>query len=122
MPWYQCIWSEQTIEHLDQHGISPEDFEYVLANAKTKLKSLRDVPKKESGTTVWFKPDKEIFTDLVYRYDTLAMRVRELSFESAQGVGQLIIHDRFRVSETGTGQAQCSATGVHRVYNQEQRR
>ncbi len=47
---------------------------------KQKLKSLRDVPKKESGTKVWFKPDHEIFTDLIYRYDTLAMRLRELSF------------------------------------------
>jgi DNA gyrase subunit B len=38
------------------------------------------VPKKETGTTVYFKPDTEIFTDLVYRFDTLAMRLRELSF------------------------------------------
>src|ERR671938_405130 len=29
---------------------------------------------------VWFKRDAQIFTDLVYRYDTLAMRLRELSF------------------------------------------
>ena len=39
MPWYQYIWSEEAIEHLDQHGISPEDFEHVVANAKAKLKS-----------------------------------------------------------------------------------
>src|ERR687895_1349142 len=44
---------------------------------KTRLKSLRDVPKKETGTKVWFKPDSQIFTDLIYRYDTLAMRLRE---------------------------------------------
>ncbi|HEX4469291.1 MAG TPA: DNA topoisomerase (ATP-hydrolyzing) subunit B [Gemmatimonadaceae bacterium] len=54
------------------------DFE--RGNTKTKLKVLRDVPKKESGTTVFFKPDDQIFTDLVYRFDTLAMRLRELSF------------------------------------------
>src|SRR5256885_4192520 len=54
--------------------------DFARGKTKTKLKTLRDVPKKESGTTVWFKPDKEIFTDLIYRYDTLAMRVRELSF------------------------------------------
>src|ERR687895_713926 len=47
---------------------------------KTKLKSLREVAKKEAGTKVWFKPDTQIFTDLIYRYDTLAMRLRELSF------------------------------------------
>jgi DNA gyrase subunit B len=54
------------------------DFE--RGNTKTRLKVLRDVPKKESGTTVYFKPDDQIFTDLVYRFDTLAMRLRELSF------------------------------------------
>jgi DNA gyrase subunit B len=54
------------------------DFERGIT--KTRLKVLRDVPKKEQGTTVYFKPDAQIFTDLVYRYDTLAMRLRELSF------------------------------------------
>jgi DNA gyrase subunit B len=54
------------------------DFE--RGNTKTRLKVLRDVPKKETGTTVYFKPDDQIFTDLVYRFDTLAMRLRELSF------------------------------------------
>jgi DNA gyrase subunit B len=54
------------------------DFE--RGTTKTKLKSLREVPKKETGTKVWFKPDDQIFTDLIYRYDTLAMRLRELSF------------------------------------------
>src|SRR5438552_13657672 len=54
------------------------DFE--RGNTKTKLKVLRDVPKKETGTTVYFKPDDHIVTDLVYRFDTLGMRLRELSF------------------------------------------
>src|SRR4051812_5233478 len=54
------------------------DFE--RGDTKTRLKVLRDVPKKEQGTTVYFKPDAQIFTDLVYRFDTLAMRLRELSF------------------------------------------
>jgi DNA gyrase subunit B len=54
--------------------------EFARGKTKTKLKTLRDVPKKETGTTVWFKPDTDIFTDLIYRYDTVAMRLRELSF------------------------------------------
>jgi DNA gyrase subunit B len=54
------------------------DFE--RGNTKTRLKLLSDVPKKDTGTTVYFKPDDQIFTDLVYRFDTLAMRLRELSF------------------------------------------
>src|SRR3954468_21059805 len=54
--------------------------DFVRGVTKTKLKALKDVPKKETGATVWFKPDPEIFTDLIYRYDTLALRLRELSF------------------------------------------
>lgn len=33
-----------------------------------------------TGTTITFKPDAEIFEDLVYDYDTLAKRFREMSF------------------------------------------
>ena len=46
----------------------------------TKLKQLAKVAKGETGTTVWFKPDAQIFTELVFDYDTLATRLRELSF------------------------------------------
>ncbi len=54
--------------------------DFARGKTTTKLKTLREVPKNESGTKVYFKPDAQIFTDLVYRYDTLAMRLRELSF------------------------------------------
>src|SRR5712672_178737 len=47
---------------------------------KTKLKALKEVGKKEQGTTVWFKPDKDIFTELTYKWDLIATRLRELSF------------------------------------------
>src|SRR5256886_15203682 len=43
--------------------------DFARGKTKTKLKALRDVPKKETGTTVWVKPDAEIFTDLVYQWD-----------------------------------------------------
>ena len=33
-----------------------------------------------TGTTVWFQPDPEIFETLEYRWETLANRMRELSF------------------------------------------
>ncbi|HEX6816019.1 MAG TPA: DNA topoisomerase (ATP-hydrolyzing) subunit B [Gemmatimonadaceae bacterium] len=46
----------------------------------TKLKSLRKVGKGERGTTVYFKPDNTIFTELSFDYATLAARLRELSF------------------------------------------
>src|SRR3954464_5493062 len=54
--------------------------DFARGGTTTKLKVLRDVPKKETGTKVWFKPDHQIFTDLIYRYDTVALRLRELSF------------------------------------------
>lgn len=34
----------------------------------------------DTGTTVVFKPDEEIFDEIVYRYDTLEHRLRELAF------------------------------------------
>jgi DNA gyrase subunit B len=54
--------------------------DFVRGDTTTKMKVLREVPKKETGTKVWFKPDHLIFTDLIYRYDTVSMRLRELSF------------------------------------------
>src|SRR6478736_3399269 len=46
--------------------------DFARGDTTTKMKILRDVPKKETGTKVWFKPDHLIFTDLIYRYDTVA--------------------------------------------------
>jgi DNA gyrase subunit B len=59
--------------------------EYTMAFARgatvQKLKTLREVPKKETGTKVWFHPDPEIFTETtIYDYGTLQLRLRELSF------------------------------------------
>ncbi|HEY9577186.1 MAG TPA: DNA topoisomerase (ATP-hydrolyzing) subunit B [Pseudobacillus sp.] len=46
-----------------------------------------------TGTTIHFKPDKEIFTETtVYEYDTLANRLRELAFLN-RGI-KIIIEDR----------------------------
>ena len=47
----------------------------------TKLKVVGTVPEKETGTTVWFKPDSEIFRETTrYDWNTLASRLRELAF------------------------------------------
>ena len=46
----------------------------------TKLKVVGTVPKNDTGTKTWFKPDDLIFTDLTYKYDTLASRMRELAY------------------------------------------
>jgi DNA gyrase subunit B len=46
----------------------------------TKLKVLNKAGVKDRGTTVWFKPDHTIFTELRYDYATVANRLRELSY------------------------------------------
>ena len=46
----------------------------------TTLKVVGTVPKNDTGTKTWFKPDDLIFTDLSYKYDTLANRMRELAY------------------------------------------
>ncbi len=54
--------------------------DFIRGTTQTKLKVVGEVPKKQTGTKVWFKPDHMIFTELVYNYTTLASRLRELSF------------------------------------------
>ncbi len=54
------------------------DFE--RGDTVTKLKVLSKIPVRERGTTVWFKPDSTIFTELRYDYATVANRLRELSY------------------------------------------
>src|SRR3954468_21767504 len=54
--------------------------DFKRGDTTTKLKAIGDVPKKAKGTKIWFKPDEKIFTVLVFSYDTLALRLRELSF------------------------------------------
>jgi DNA gyrase subunit B len=63
-----------------KRGGNEHYMDFARGDTTTKLRVLREVAKKETGTKVWFKPDHLIFTDLIYRYDTLAMRLRELSF------------------------------------------
>src|SRR6478752_346749 len=67
--------------------------DFVRGGTTTKLKSLRKLSKAETGTTIWFKPDPTIFTELVYQYDTLASRLRELSFLN-KGVAITITDER----------------------------
>jgi DNA gyrase subunit B len=46
-----------------------------------KQKSLERIGEAEgSGTRVTFKPDSEIFTELVFNFETLSSRLRELAF------------------------------------------
>jgi DNA gyrase subunit B len=55
---------------------------YHMAFARGDTKDKLDVvgKAKATGTTVWFKPDTEIFTETRFDYATLANRLRELAF------------------------------------------
>jgi DNA gyrase subunit B len=52
--------------------------QYARGDKQTELEVTGRT--KETGTTVSFKPDPQIFTELRYNYDTLANRLRELAF------------------------------------------
>ncbi|MEY2733988.1 MAG: gyrase, b subunit, partial [Gemmatimonadota bacterium] len=54
--------------------------DFARGDTTTKLTVLGSVKAKDTGTKVWFKPDAQIFTELVYDYATLSTRLRELSF------------------------------------------
>ena len=54
---------------------------YARGIKATELEVVGTYDKKSgTGTTVSFKPDAEIFSDLHYTFDTLANRLRELAF------------------------------------------
>ena len=54
--------------------------DFARGDTTTTLQVLGTVKAKDTGTKVWFKPDHQIFTELVYDYGTLSSRLRELSF------------------------------------------
>ncbi|NOR15148.1 MAG: DNA topoisomerase (ATP-hydrolyzing) subunit B [Candidatus Aminicenantes bacterium] len=51
---------------------------YERGKAKTKLKKIGTT--KKTGTTITFRPDAEIFTELEFSFEILTKRLRELSF------------------------------------------
>ena len=51
---------------------------YARGDRQTPLEVIGNT--KDTGTTVTFKPDKQIFTELDYNFDTVANRLRELAF------------------------------------------
>ena len=52
--------------------------EYARGKVISELKIIGD--SDETGTRTYFKPDAEIFDDIVYDFDVLAQRLRELAF------------------------------------------
>jgi DNA gyrase subunit B len=71
--------------------------EYSIGKPKENVKVVGD--SDLTGTTITFKPDESIFQTTIYKYETLAARLRELAFLNA-GINLSIIDERF-VGEDG---------------------
>ena len=54
--------------------------EYVRGLPKAAVKKIGTTKKNETGTTVTFKPDKEIFKTTKFQFETVTERMRELAY------------------------------------------
>ena len=70
--------------------------EYRLGEPVAPLAAIADTT--ERGTTLRFKPSSQIFTNISFNYDTLAKRLRELSFLNS-GVRIELVDERDEKSE-----------------------
>jgi DNA gyrase subunit B len=64
---------------------------YERGVPKTPLEVIGET--EETGTIITFKPDKEIFEEIVFDYDILAQRLRELAFLN-KGINIKLIDER----------------------------
>jgi DNA gyrase subunit B len=94
--------------------------DFARGNTKTKLKVLDKVGAKETGTTVWFKPDAEIFTVLEFEYATLAIRLRELSYLN-KGVTITLTDERETPAKTETFHAKGGLSEMIGYINQKKK-
>ncbi len=73
--------------------------DFVRGHTTTQLKTLGKAGASETGTRILFKPDGEIFTELVFDYGTIAGRLRELSFLN-KGVSISLTDERQEPAKT----------------------
>ena len=66
---------------------------YERGHVIDKLKMIGDCDPEETGTMVTFLPDKEIFEETVFDYDTLKVRLREMAFLT-KGLNIILRDDR----------------------------
>ncbi len=83
---------------IKKHG-KVHRLEFVQGAAKEPLKVIGDCDPKDTGTTVTFKSDNEIFEVHEYSYDTLANRFREMAFLN-KGLRIVIFDERNEKGET----------------------
>ncbi len=77
--------SEKLEVWVDRDG---ERHHMAFERGETKTKLEVTGKAKGTGTTVWFKPDTTIFSDIRFDYATLANRLRELAFLKDERKGQ----------------------------------
>ncbi len=88
-------WLEVEIKH-DGHIYKQR---YERGKVVYALKIVADCDPAETGTRVTFLPDKEIFEETVFEYDTLADRMREMAFLTA-GLKIVLKDDREEKKES----------------------
>ncbi|MET3617764.1 DNA gyrase subunit B [Peptoniphilus olsenii] len=54
--------------------------EFSRGHATSELKIIGDVKKTDTGTTIYFEPDPEIFETVEFSFETLSKRFREMAF------------------------------------------
>jgi len=82
-----------------------------------KCESLKVIGTTDkTGTKVHFKPDGEIFDDLIYSFDTLLLRLREQAFLNA-GV-KIVLQDK---RENGKEETLCYEGGIKEFVTYENR-
>lgn len=54
--------------------------EYVRGVPQYKVKEVGSAKKNNNGTTITFRPDKQIFKSTKFKFDTVAERMRELAY------------------------------------------
>jgi DNA gyrase subunit B len=84
--------------------------EYRLGEPQAPLVAISDTT--ERGTTLRFKPSSTIFTNISFNYETLAKRLRELSFLNS-GVRIELIDERDEKSEVFAHQGGLKAFVTH---------
>lgn len=73
--------------------------EYGQGKPKTELSVVDEDYQEGSGTKITFAPDSEIFEEVVFQFEILAHRLRELSFLN-KNVSITLIDERTEVQET----------------------
>lgn len=62
MPFYHFVWTDEIVEHLAEHGVTPDDFEHVIGNPSEK-----GVSDSTGLPVVWGYTEDGRFVIAVYR-------------------------------------------------------